>query len=278
MNAPLLSVIIPTCYRPDLLSLCLERLAPGAQTLDATEYEVIVSDDGVPTVERLLAERFPWALWVQGPRRGPAANRNCGAGQSRGEWLAFTDDDCLPTPGWLSAYAQAIESGMQVYEGKTSACGIRTRVDMECPINLQGGYLWSCNFVIRKRLFESLEGFDESFPAPAMEDVDLRVRLRKWGVVAEFVPSAEVGHPWRQRKGMAHARQAARSVVYFLQKHPDEAAGFSTVARSKNLARAIFSHLPRTIRNAGIRGVFRDLAITLYFQSEISKELRRRLP
>jgi hypothetical protein len=47
----LITVVIPTCRRPDVLVQCLDRLAPGAQTLPADRYEVIVTDDGVPTVE-----------------------------------------------------------------------------------------------------------------------------------------------------------------------------------------------------------------------------------
>ena len=36
---PLISVVVPTCDRPDLLRLCLDRLAPGEQGLDAAKYE-----------------------------------------------------------------------------------------------------------------------------------------------------------------------------------------------------------------------------------------------
>ena len=40
-----LSVIIPTCNRPDELALCLQRLAPAAQSIAADQFEVIVTDD-----------------------------------------------------------------------------------------------------------------------------------------------------------------------------------------------------------------------------------------
>lgn len=42
----LFSVVIPTCRRNDLLAKCLDRLAPGQQTLSPDQYEVIVTDDG----------------------------------------------------------------------------------------------------------------------------------------------------------------------------------------------------------------------------------------
>src|SRR5262249_13064218 len=77
-------------------------------TLPADRYEVIVTDDGAPTSEQLVAERYAWVSWGPGPRRGPAANRNAGARRSGQEWIAFTDDDCVPDPGWLAAFAAAV--------------------------------------------------------------------------------------------------------------------------------------------------------------------------
>lgn len=44
--APVWSVVIPTRDRPRELGACLHRLSPGAQTLDAAQYEVVISDDG----------------------------------------------------------------------------------------------------------------------------------------------------------------------------------------------------------------------------------------
>src|SRR5215213_11648746 len=105
----LISVVIPTRDRNETLARCLDRLAPCAQSLSHDQYEVIVTDDSAHAAAReLLFDRYPWARWTGGPRRGPAANRNAGMRAARGEWLAFTDDDCLPEPGWLSAFEAAL--------------------------------------------------------------------------------------------------------------------------------------------------------------------------
>ena len=101
------SVLIPTFHRNDLLVCCLDRLAPGSQTLPVSQYEVIVSDDGRDsTAEEMLRQHYPWARWVKGPQEGPAANRNFAVTQAKGTWLVFTDDDCLPELGWLKAYRE----------------------------------------------------------------------------------------------------------------------------------------------------------------------------
>ena len=91
-DQPRFSVVIPTCRRNDALAACLDCLADGAQTLPARGYEVIVADDAPDgqNARAMVAERFPWAHWVAGPGKGPAANRNRGAAEARGAWLAFT--------------------------------------------------------------------------------------------------------------------------------------------------------------------------------------------
>ena len=85
----MVSVVILTCERTELLAKCLRPLAHAA--------EIIVSDDGQSSSSRqLISNLFPRVKWISGPHRGPAANRNRGAHQATGEWLAFPDDDSIP--------------------------------------------------------------------------------------------------------------------------------------------------------------------------------------
>ena len=214
------SVIIPTCHRNADLALCLDCLAPGEQSLPSETYEVIVTDDGRDsTAEAMIRDRYPWAKWTQGPRRGPAANRNHGARQAQGEWLVFTDDDCLPSQGWLGAYFEELHTA-DVLEGLTRADRGRESYAEEAPINLTGGYLWSCNFSIERKSFEAVGGFDESFPAPAMEDCDLRENLREAGIPFRFIAQAEVIHPWRQARGWGFWEIHLQAVLHYYHKHP----------------------------------------------------------
>jgi GT2 family glycosyltransferase len=215
----MISVVIPTYHRNDLLAGCLDLLRPGVQSLPADQYEVIVTDDGSQsTAESMIAQRYPWVRWVAGPRRGPGANRNSGARFARGEFIAFTDDDCLPAPGWLGAYALAIEAGLDVYEGKTTcSAGIRSPLD-EAPVNLDGGCLWSCNTMVRAELFRTLGGYDEDFPF-SCEDVEFSDRLKLNGIPWRFIPDAAVDHPVRRRSpGLrAGARWKSRVMLWYKQ-------------------------------------------------------------
>jgi GT2 family glycosyltransferase len=286
----LISVVIPTYHRNDQLAKCLDCLAPGKQIggeNDALKseccsphssftYEVIVTDDGSGTTAREMVQHsYPWAKWVPGPSNGPAANRNNGAKQALGEWLIFTDDDCLPDAACLYGYWNAArKSRAQVLEGRTSAIGARTRVDMECPVNETGGYLWSCNMAIQKDLFSELDGFDTNFPGPAMEDVDLRTRLLKAGKEIQFVPAALVFHPWRPRRGIQHIRLANASTVYFVRKHSEQRQNFSFGKLSLGLVRRLGSHLPRAAILCKGRGWLKESFYSVYSAWTLFKAIK----
>lgn len=222
MTAPRWTVVIPTFDRHETLRACLARLAPGAQTLGAAQYEVVVTDDKRSAATRaMLAESFPWARYTQGPARGPAANRNHGASEATGEWIVFTDDDTLPSRGWLGAYAAALAAApaAEALEGRTTCkAGFGTPMHY-APVNERGGLFWSCNIAVRADRFRSLGGFDEGFVVAHMEDQDLRERLKLAGVRMMWVPEAIVDHPpRRQPPGHALGMQRIAEVRY-LYKH-----------------------------------------------------------
>ena len=236
------SVIIPTCGRPESLRACLHALAPDRQRDAALVagsaatsergseaiYEVIVTDDH-PTQSgaAFVRAEAPWAIHVPGPGRGPAANRNRGARRARHDWLAFVDDDCVPCNRWLGAFRDAAERSPDtvVLEGQTHASGPRHHIMESAPINESGGYLWSCNFAVRRDLFLEMNGFDERFPYAGMEDVEFGLRLKQRGVRPMFVADATVMHPWRRYDDWwQHHRRHLKSQLIMESIHPG--AGF----------------------------------------------------
>lgn len=222
MTAPQLSIVIPTCDRPEGLLDLLDRLRATRGDAPALRCEVIVSDDGDGNAagER-VRQRFPDVRFVAGPRRGPAANRNHGARHAVGEWLVFVDDDCQPAEGWLAALAQEIAGGsLDVIEGKIVApdkCDSIFRRHVE---NLTGDCFWSANLAIRRDVFDRIGGFDEDFAEAGGEDLELAHRIRTSGIRAAFCASAVVYHPshvvtWRGI--FEHALRIRWHVLYHLK-------------------------------------------------------------
>lgn len=71
---------------------------------------VVVNDGGSEDLEQAIASFDRSRLhMMRQARRGPGAARNTGARSASGRWLAFTDDDCLPEPGWLHALAHQLD-------------------------------------------------------------------------------------------------------------------------------------------------------------------------
>ena len=259
------SIIVPTYQRHTELCLCLNSLAhyfdPETRPTHGISLEVIVSDDARdPQLSELLRQLYPWCRYTAGPANGPAANRNHGAHQAIGDWLVFTDDDCLPQPGWIEAFAQHTDQYV-VIEGRTSPVGIRTRADEECPINEIGGYLWSCNFSMNREAFFLLGGFNENFPAAAMEDVELNLRINKAGLMRKFESDAAVLHPWRMQKGWKFARAHSASVAKFVSLHPEQAARYSLLSQFMKVIRSTKHILSEAVATGRYQGVTRKISL-----------------
>jgi GT2 family glycosyltransferase len=209
-----------------MLGLCLERLAPGRQSISSDHYEVIVTDDGkTDDAEIFCMEHFPFVCYTKGPGKGPAANRNNGARLAAGDWLVFTDDDCLPDADWLQAYADAIKlfPESKAFEGAILPDNWELlKKDMaECPVNVKGECFWSANIAVEKSLFWAIDAFDERFTFAAQEDQDLYFRLNKITTIP-FVANAKVVHPVRVgslRKIMKYAeRRILNWLIYAAKK------------------------------------------------------------
>ena len=223
----LFSVIIPTCNRNELLSNCLDLLEKNVQTIDPSSYEVIVSDDSKDnSAKGIIGEKYTFVQWIDGPKKGPAANRNNGAKHAKGEWLVFLDDDCLPDSQILEKYHLLITGnpGVQVLEGL-----IERERRMKSPLerapgnsNSKGGFLLSCNFAIKKSLFWQIGGFDENFKYPHMEDYDLNRRIAATNEKILFAVEAKVTHPYRKMKNGWKLGRFEEMSVYYNSKYGKE--------------------------------------------------------
>ncbi|MDB4902311.1 MAG: b-glycosyltransferase, glycosyltransferase family 2 protein [Mucilaginibacter sp.] len=246
----MISVIIPTCNRNDLLSKCLDCLKPEIQNIPSNEYEIIVTDDSKNNIaQKLIDEYYPWVIWVEGPKKGPAANRNNGAKIAKGEWLTFIDDDCLPNNKILYEYNKAINSFSDIlaYEGRIYVDAPQTSFLQESPLNEYGERFWSCNICIKSSLFKVLGGFDQNFPFPAMEDVDFFKRLKQITDKYKFLYHAAVIHPWRKDSNLFKTNlKRYQSDLYFISKYPDEKVRMNY----KFYFKAFVSFTKQTIKNS----------------------------
>ena len=108
----MLSIIIPTRNRADLLALALESLT--RQTLSPEAFEVLVIDNGSTDQTEVMAQIFSARLenlrYFYEPEPGLHSGRHRGMLEAKGEILVFTDDDIEALPSWLSSVAEAFSN------------------------------------------------------------------------------------------------------------------------------------------------------------------------
>lgn len=160
--------------------------------------------------------------------RGPAGGRNDGWRIAHAPLVAFTGDDCEPTPAWL-AEALAVAGGVPgaIVQGPTlpnPAEGVRRGVfSRSVTVSRLGPSYETCNIFYPRIVLERLGGFDETFGSvPAGEDTDLAWRAIESGVQTAFAPGALVLHAVHELDARGMLREATRwsETPRVLARHP----------------------------------------------------------
>jgi glycosyltransferase involved in cell wall biosynthesis len=230
MNKPRVSVIIPTFNRPLELRSCLNAL--DRQTF-SEEWEIIVVDDGSPRPveigEPYCSETCTWKL-IRQANAGPAVARNRGARESAGEFVAFTDDDCLPDPTWLEKLMKRAEQSKRVLVGGTTYNGLMSDMfahTSQLIVDLvyehfnadsdNAYFLASNNILCTRRCFDEIGGFSVEYPRPGAEDRDFcdQWRSRGWQIVWERNALIEHRHAQSHKKFIElHFRYGRGAFLY----------------------------------------------------------------
>jgi GT2 family glycosyltransferase len=198
---------VPAFNHPNGLRACLSALQ--LQSLPASQFEVIVVDDGSQPPVADIVEPFRDRLEVRCLRvsnSGPASARNQGARAAHGQYLAFTDHDCLPHPQWLTALLDGFRRHPTCLVGGPKHNGL--------PGNLystahqiasnyaeqwfrdaagDSAYFTTNNMAMPRQAFLQIGGFNEALPF-AHEDREFGATWADHGLPARWLPEAVVVH------------------------------------------------------------------------------------
>jgi glycosyltransferase involved in cell wall biosynthesis len=245
-------------------TICATLEALAGQRTDAPD-EVIVVDDGSDDGTAELAARGPGEVTVlRGDGRGAAEARNLGARAASGEVLAFTDSDCVPDDGWLTAGLRALEDADLVQGPITPIPGApHGPFDRSLWVEHESGLHESANLIVRRELFERVGGFegwlDHAGGRPIGEDTWFGWRARRSGARAVWAPDAVVHHAVFPRSAREFVAERLR-----LQYFP------AMVARMPELRHYLFRRWFLTRRSAAF-----DLA---FAAAGVACARRSRLP
>ncbi len=233
IRQPFFSIVIPTYNREAQLVSCLDSLARLDYPRD--RFEAIVVNDGGEVPDTAVAP-FSGDLNVRllhQRHAGAGAARNAGAAQAKGEFLAFTDDDCAPDPHWLSALAKRFATVPDhLIGGRTLNVLPDNLFSTASQLLLTYLYAYynadpdrarffaSNNMALATDRFRSAGGFDTTFTRAAAEDREFCDRWLYHSYRMMYAPEAIIHHAhalsfdtfWRQHftygRGAFQFRQA----------------------------------------------------------------------
>ncbi len=203
-KSPKISVIIPVKNMAGKIAQCLE--AVFSQSLSPHEVLIVDGRSADGTVER--AQKFPVKVFDQDYGAAGAA-RQIGVEQAEGEYLAFTDGDCVPGKDWLKNLVAGFGEGIVGVGGGiqnigrgiwTSSINLASATFLGSGRSVQGGASFSerfvksisgCNSMYRRRDLLQAGGFDPDLTGA--DETELNARLLKSGKL-RYVRDAAVLH------------------------------------------------------------------------------------
>lgn len=247
MTDPPLLVSVIICTHNGSRTLGLTMAAITHQTLDDAKYEVIVVDDGSADGSAQIAADAGVRVVRRERNLGLAAARNTGLGETTGELVVFTDDDCEPEPDWLEKLIQPLADpaidGATGHTTTASTDRLEFRyLELRNPLRplpevlLRTSSPWSrlrnylkteigptptmsantrvynlvgANMALRRRHVEAVGGLDESFVTAEEEDLCRRIHEHLGGAAFVYQPSALVRHHYKP--GFADSLRRART-------------------------------------------------------------------
>ena len=232
-SLPRVSVIVPAFNAGDDLERCLGAIG----CLDTPVDECIVVDDASTDESVRAAADRHGARALRMPRRsGPAAARNAGAAEARGDILLFVDADVL-------LHADALGRALDEFARHPDAVAVFGSYDdaPEFPSflsqyrnlyhhwnhqngNAEASTFWSGCGAIRREAFEAVGGFSADYETPSIEDVELGYRLRARGFRIRLIRDMQAKHLKRWTfASMVKTDLLLRAVpwVVLLRRFPD---------------------------------------------------------
>jgi GT2 family glycosyltransferase len=207
------SILIATFNRAGALRQTLERFEQ-VEVPAGVGCEVIVidnnsSDHTASVIHDFIARRPDRFQYLFEGRQGKSTAINSGVARARGDVLVFTDDDCVPDRGWLSAIVRAFVQdaaldglGGRVELFRPEDLPVAVRTSRTPTLLASTDQLFSlipgCNMAFRRRVLDTVGGFDQRFGPgariAAAEDADLVYRIFRRGFKVLYTPEPVVYH------------------------------------------------------------------------------------
>ena len=239
----LVSVIIITKNQSRFLKKCINSIV--VQSYKNIEV-IIVDDNSSDNTKKIIESNKSNKIryFLSERKLGLAGLRNFGVLKSKGDYIFFTDSDCLATKNW-------IEEGMELFlkydyaglEGKTIPEHQNFGISDHFVENYTGGTYQTCNMAYKKEILIDCDLFNEKYDL-AYEDIDLALRVKKKNTIF-FASNMIIFHqivPWNIKSIIMNARRAKYKVILVKEHNYREILKFN-VLEINSLIQLIFPFL-----------------------------------
>jgi glycosyltransferase involved in cell wall biosynthesis len=217
VSVPELSLVVCTRDRASRLPACLESIG---RIVSDEDWELVVVDNGSTDDTQAVLERLRRELpvpltVVSEPSPGVARARNRGWQAASAAIVAYTDDDCYPSPDLVDRICAAFraDSGLGFIGGSvvphdpgesTVTTVMRPKpLEIHSGMFVAAGTLITANLAFRTKVLESIGGFDEVFAynnGLTTDDVDAVARAAAAGWRGLYDPALVVRHHHGRRR------------------------------------------------------------------------------
>jgi len=196
------SIIIPVHNGGASFRRCLASLAEAAPA----PAEIIVVADGDTDGSAQFAEKFAVKILRTSVAAGPARARNLGARAAQGDILFFVDADVVVPPDAIAQIAEIFHRAPELaaligsYDDMPAARNFLSQYKnllhhyMHQTGNPDASTFWGACGAMRREIFLELNGFDESYLRPCVEDIELGYRLKQAGHRIRLCKELQVKH------------------------------------------------------------------------------------
>lgn len=199
-----ISVIIPVRNEAGKIHQCLE--AVFSQSVKPHEVVIVDGHSTDGTIEEV--RKFPAKIFYE-DAHSIACARQIGVENAEGEYIAFTDADCVPDREWLSNLIKEFDEGIIGVGGAAKNTGDslwEKSINLAMDTFLGGARTLQARFVKERRFVRSIGGFNSIYRKqdilkvggfntrlPGGEDLELNKKLSKMGKLL-YTPQAVVLH------------------------------------------------------------------------------------
>ncbi len=236
----MISVIIPTCDRVDILIRTLASIEQ--QNLPGVDFEVIVVDDGSKDSTARQVEGFKKNAKIDisyyyQDNSGPASARNLGVEKARGDIMLFCGDDSIFDKDMICQHCTSHRNnpngavlGMALWDETINPSDFMRFLAPQGPqfhyntirniFDAKFNHFYAINISLSRKWFEDVK-FDTRFEMAAFEDIEVGLALEKKGLKIAYNKDAKIYHSHYYVPESFYEKmiRVGRSIVVFRNKY-----------------------------------------------------------